>query len=87
MNRVRVVVDTPAHAGMAELLDYDCEHPLAAGTLVRVPLGRREVPGIVWAGGPDEAVLGALKKSTDRSRDFLTPSGGLTRSGRFGGTI
>jgi primosomal protein N' (replication factor Y) len=30
-------------------LDYLSEQPLATGTLVRVPLGRRTVPGIVWA--------------------------------------
>ncbi len=33
---------------MASLLDYASEQPLAPGTLVRVPLGRREVPGLVW---------------------------------------
>jgi primosomal protein N' (replication factor Y) len=30
------------------LLDYEAEQPLPAGSLVRVPLGKREVPGIVW---------------------------------------
>ncbi len=47
-NLVRVAVELPQHAGLAEPLDYLCEHPLAPGTLVRVPLGRREVVGIVW---------------------------------------
>ncbi len=31
-------------------------------------------------------VQASLKETTGRSRVFLTPSGGLTRSGRFGGT-
>jgi primosomal protein N' (replication factor Y) len=48
MNRCRVAVDTPAHSGLGNTLDYESEQPLAAGTLVRVPLGRRDVPGIVW---------------------------------------
>ena len=43
-----VAVDTPQHAAIGPLLDYACEHPLPPGTLVRVPLGKREVPGIVW---------------------------------------
>ncbi len=46
--RVAVAVETPAHAGLAGTLDYVCERPLAPGTLVQVPLGRRSVPGIVW---------------------------------------
>jgi primosomal protein N' (replication factor Y) len=43
-----VAVDTPAHTGIGEPLSYITQSPLAAGTLVRVPLGRREVTGIVW---------------------------------------
>jgi primosomal protein N' (replication factor Y) len=46
--RLTVAVDTPQHAGLGGLLDYEADDPLAPGTLVRVPLGRREVPGIVW---------------------------------------
>jgi primosomal protein N' (replication factor Y) len=48
VNRVRVAVETPAHAGLSHTLDYESEQPLQRGALVRVPLGRREVPGIVW---------------------------------------
>ncbi|MFO1340428.1 MAG: primosomal protein N' [Burkholderiaceae bacterium] len=48
MSAVCVAVETPAHTGLGHTLDYESEHPLAPGTLVRVPLGRREVPGIVW---------------------------------------
>jgi primosomal protein N' (replication factor Y) len=48
--RAQVVVDAPLHAGLAGLLDYSCVAPLPAGTLVRVPLGRRNVAGIVWHG-------------------------------------
>jgi primosomal protein N' (replication factor Y) len=47
---VQVVVDAPRHAGLAAALDYSCERALDPGSLVRVPLGRREVAGIVWRG-------------------------------------
>jgi primosomal protein N' (replication factor Y) len=33
---------------VGDLLSYTCERPLPPGTLVRVPLGKREVLGVVW---------------------------------------
>ena len=48
--RLRVAVDAPQHTGLSTPLDYSSEHPLSPGTLVSVPLGRRQVPGIVWHG-------------------------------------
>ena len=48
-----IAVETPQHAGLAPLLDYLSEQTLSPGTLVRVPLGKRDVPGIVW--GPSGA--------------------------------
>ena len=50
--RLRVAVDAPQHSGLSGPLDYIGECSLAPGTLVRVPFGRREVPGIVWPGTP-----------------------------------
>jgi len=47
-HRLAVVVPTPAHSGISRPLSYLSELPLPAGTLVRVPLGRREVLGVVW---------------------------------------
>lgn len=64
-----IVVATPAHSSVAGALTYASEWPLAPGTLVRVPLGKREVLGVVWENLPDSgelppaqarAVLGAL---------------------------
>jgi primosomal protein N' (replication factor Y) (superfamily II helicase) len=46
--RITVALDTPQHAGLASLLDYTHPTPLAPGTLVRVPLGKRELAGVVW---------------------------------------
>ncbi len=45
---VHVALQTPSHSGVGDLLSYASEHPLAPGTLVRVPLGSREVLGVVW---------------------------------------
>ncbi len=45
---VRVAVETPHHASIASILDYESESALSPGTLVRVPLGKRVVTGIVW---------------------------------------
>lgn len=43
-----VAVQTPAHSGVGGLLSYRSTVPVDAGQLVRVPLGRREVLGVVW---------------------------------------
>src|SRR2546428_2004091 len=48
--RLRVAVETPQHTGLGAPLDYLCERTVAPGTLVRVPLGKRELPGVVWSG-------------------------------------
>ncbi|MGB6101074.1 MAG: DEAD/DEAH box helicase, partial [Comamonas sp.] len=45
---VHIVVPTPAHSSAAPILSYAHDVPLPAGTLVRVPLGAREVLGITW---------------------------------------
>ncbi len=55
-----VAVETPLHTRVGALLDYTSEYALAPGTLLRVPLGRREVPGIVWD-RPAEAMPGAAQ--------------------------
>ena len=67
---LRIVVAAPAHSGIGGPLTYRSELPLAPGQLVRVPLGRREVLGVVWETLPDSGdlapeqareVLGALQ--------------------------
>ena len=44
-----VAVATPAHSSLPEPLTYAAPHALPPGALVRVPLGKREVLGVVWA--------------------------------------
>jgi primosomal protein N' (replication factor Y) len=46
-----VLVQTPAHAALGPVLTYRSPWPLPTGTLVRVPLGRRETLGLVWDAG------------------------------------
>ena len=53
---VRVAVDAPQHSGLNGPLDYTSEQALASGTLVRVPLGKRELLGVVWPGEAPAAV-------------------------------
>ena len=49
---VSVVVHTPAHSQVSGPLTYGSVQPLAPGTLVRVPLGKRETLGVVWDTDP-----------------------------------
>jgi primosomal protein N' (replication factor Y) len=58
---VAVAVDTPQHSGLSGALDYLSEHPLTPGTLVRVPLGKRELLGVVWHGDRNATVTHSLR--------------------------
>ncbi len=80
-HRLSVVVATPAHSGLRWPLSYRSEHPLAAGTLVRVPLGKREVLGVVWGHGPaDEPPPdGVVEKPIAGVLEGLPPLGGAWR--------
>jgi len=63
---VSVAIDAPRHAGLESTLSYTSERPLAPGTLVHVPLGRRQTAGIVWAGDADGPTTeSALKTVTE----------------------
>ena len=67
---LRVAVETPQHTGLTGPLDYSSEQALAPGTLVRVPLGRREVPGLVWA---NEAGSSEAARPVPAARPALRP--------------
>lgn len=54
---LQVVVATPAHSAIAGPLTYRSESRLNPGTLVRVPLGQRDVLGVVWDVLPDSGAL------------------------------
>lgn len=60
---ISVMVHTPAHSGLGGALTYVSESPLEPGSLVRVPLGQRELLGVVWdhAEQPDDLPASQLK--------------------------
>ncbi|HVE53835.1 MAG TPA: primosomal protein N' [Ramlibacter sp.] len=70
---VQVVVPTPAHSTVTGALSYRSELPLAAGTLVRVPLGRREVCGVVWDPAPADDLEAKQLKSIGEPLPGLPP--------------
>lgn len=71
--RVAVAVDAPQYSGLDAPLDYLAERPLDPGTLVRVPLGRREVLGVVWPGGGAAAVAAADLRPVAAVLDAVPP--------------
>ena len=82
---IPVLVQTPAHSQIGGALTYRSESPLTPGTLVRVPLGRRETLGVVWDGAaahdasldpsrlrPVSTVLDALPPLGPNWRELVT---------------
>ncbi|THJ35251.1 primosomal protein N' [Lampropedia aestuarii] len=77
---VAVAVDAPFHSGIGHLLSYHSECAIAPGSLVRVPLGKRDVLGVVWSSEADDPahsperalkdVLQVLDASTPLSADW-----------------
>lgn len=77
---VAVAVEAPFHSGIGHLLSYHSESAIAPGSLVRVPLGKREVLGVVWSSEADDPannpertlkdVLQVLDASTPLSADW-----------------
>jgi primosomal protein N' (replication factor Y) len=85
---VDVAVQTPAHSAVGGLLTYRCVQTVQAGHLVRVPLGRKQLLGVVWSVNkqPPQAlkadavrdvleVLDAVAPPFDQ----LAPAGGIWR--------
>jgi len=79
--RLDIAVQTPAHAALGDLLSYASAVPLVPGTLVRVPLGRREVLGVVWndPASLDGAEPDMALKPVGAALDALAPLGDAWR--------
>ena len=77
--RLEVAVQTPAHSALGDVLSYASAEAVAPGSLVRVPLGRREVLGVVWsaqaAGTNDDAAVPLELKPIGAVLDALPPLG------------
>ena len=50
-----VAVEAPQHSGLTGALHYSSPQALPPGTLLRVPLGKRDLLGIVWHAAPPAA--------------------------------
>ena len=70
---LRVAVEAPRHSALDAPLSYASEQPLAPGTLVRVPLGRRDVPGIVWPGPAEAPEPGVALRAVGTALTALPP--------------
>jgi len=80
--RLEIAVQTPAHSALGDLLSYASAEPLAPGTLVRVPLGRREVLGVVWsaeAAAPSPEAERVELREVAAALDGLPPLGAAWR--------
>ncbi|MEK9950879.1 MAG: primosomal protein N', partial [Curvibacter sp.] len=74
-HQLPILVQTPALRLVAGTLSYLSEQPLAPGTLVRVPLGRRETLGIVWdpATSPETGLDASRLRPIGTALDALAP--------------
>ncbi|HYP69721.1 MAG TPA: primosomal protein N' [Variovorax sp.] len=80
--RLEIALQTPAHSALGDLLSYASPQSLPAGTLVRVPLGRREVLGVVWAAeaaAPDPQAEAVALREVGAALDALPPLGAAWR--------
>lgn len=73
MNLLSVLVQTPVHSQLAGPLTYRNERPIAAGTLVRVPLGKRDLLGVIW---DRPSIAAAARSEGEISADKLRPIAG-----------
>jgi primosomal protein N' (replication factor Y) len=73
--RLAVAVEAPQHAGLQDLLHYESAQPVVAGALLRVPLGRREVPGLAWDDAGSEAPEPAALRPVAEVLASLPPLG------------
>ena len=70
---LNVVLATPAHSALAGPLTYKSDTEIAPGTLLRVPLGKREVLAVAWENLPDS---GGLQE--DKARQISAVLEGLS---------
>ena len=65
--RLEVAVQTPAHSALGDVLSYASAEAVAPGSLVRVPLGRREVLGVVSTFVPSDLIRPSVTVETVRA--------------------
>ncbi|HSN78944.1 MAG TPA: primosomal protein N', partial [Rhodoferax sp.] len=74
---IQVLLHTPAYSQMAGAFTYLSDSVLPPGALVRVPLGQRELLGVVWDQAPaqpsDSALDPAKLRPVSAALDSLPP--------------
>ena len=72
---IDTAVQTPAHSQISGLLSYRCSQAVQAGQLVRVPLGQRNVLGVVWKvhASPPEGMAPSAIREVISVLDGLAP--------------
>jgi len=73
-----ILVQTPAHAALSSELTYKSAQPLAVGTLVRVPLGQRELLGVVWSDASNLQTAETGEITPDKIRSIAAVLEGLS---------
>jgi len=77
-HQISVMVHTPAHSGIGGALTYESDVAHPPGTLVRVPLGSRELLGVVWnAPSPHAATEQSSLRMADDTSASHNPAGPL----------
>ena len=72
-----VAVETPQYSGLTGALHYSSDHDWPAGTLLRVPLGRRELLGIVWHGAMSATAALGERAAPQDTPPVLRPVGAV----------
>jgi primosomal protein N' (replication factor Y) len=73
-SQIPVLVHTPVHSQVGGPLTYLSEQALTAGTLVRVPLGQRDLLGVVWDAPADP---GAITIKPEKLKPVTTTLDGI----------
>ena len=67
------MVHTPAHSGLGGALSYSSDTPMPAGTLVRVPLGARELLGVVWDSSENNTATDITLRAISHALEGVEP--------------
>ena len=82
---LQVLVPTPAHSNLRGPLSYTSEQHLPVGTIVKVPLGKREVLGVVYENSKSAETEAGQDQSTTpefKYKEIISSTLGLTPLGQ-----
>ena len=70
--QISVMLHTPAHSGVSGALTYESDIAHPPGTLVRAPLGTRELLGVVWE-NPETTPGGVKLRAIHNALEGIAP--------------